>query len=247
LHTPSPPAVQPSSAPPPPPAWPKALLAPVERWAFWAFPPSTPGRAVPELGFVEPLLRRRLSLLAKTTLLAAHECAHNQPGVRFVYASRHGELAKTTGMLENLAENEGVSPLAFSLAVLNASAGLFSMVHKNHAPATAVSAGKASFGYGLLQACMQWAQCPEIPVLFVYADEVAPAVYEEVEPPGSQTRALALLLSDKASRKIHCTMSACTQTSSQEAQESAFMRCLREKEAIWSHAGVAWHWFVEGE
>lgn len=128
-------------------------LAPIARWAVWdsaAQQNSAP--TVAELGFIEPMLRRRLSPLAKMSLKVAHDCTHDLPAVHFIYASRHDELNRTSAMLDELASGESLSPTAFSLSVLNASAGLFSILRHDKTPASAISAATESFGYGLLEA-----------------------------------------------------------------------------------------------
>ena len=185
------------------------------------------------------------------TLRVAYGCAHDIPDVRFVYASRHGELARTTTMLESLAAKEALSPALFSMSVLNASTGLFSMLQKNVAPASAISAGCASFGYGLLEACLQLTDKPEQPVLFVYADEPAPAVYQEHERSGSEAHAIGLLLQSSAELQIRCVISAENIASdnevecgvqSGEVQSRAFLRSLEQGKAEWHDAGKIWYW-----
>ena len=129
-------------------AIPAPLRAPIARHAVWPVRTLADGAPeAPDVGFVEPMLRRRLSSLARMTLCVAQACtadhAHERGRLRLVYASRHGELARTTTMLEALAARQELSPTVFSTSVLNASAGLFSILHKNRAPATA--SPRASF------------------------------------------------------------------------------------------------------
>ena len=203
--------------------------------------------AVPEVTFVEPMLRRRLSRLAKMSLRVAHDCAHDIPDVRFVYASRHGELPRTTAMLGDLANNAGLSPTAFSMSVLNASAGLFSILQHNTAPSTALSAGATSFGYGLLEACLQLADKPEQPVLLVYADEPPPAIYGETEMSQWPAHAIALLLQTDAARQITCRTTAGDATASVELQSRAFLRCLERGQAGWQGDGTSWAWSMQAQ
>lgn len=213
------------------------LIAPIARWSL-----CEPDVAPPDVGFVEPMLRRRLSSLARMVLSAAHACVRDVPDVRIVFASRHGELTRTITMLESLAKGEELSPTLFSMSVLNASAGLFSMLQKNVAPATAISAGRASFGYGLLEACLQLAENPGQPVLYVYADEPLPAVYGEMEAPGSDAHAVGLLLASAAKTRITCSIEAGDVGQSDEAQSRTFLRCLDQGQATWSDAGKLWRW-----
>lgn len=188
------------------------------------------------------MLRRRLSGLAKMSLRVAHDCAHDIPDVRFVYASRHGELTRTTAMLGDLASDAGLSPTAFSMSVLNASAGLFSILQRNTAPSTAISAMAASFGYGLLEACLQLAEKPEQPVLLVYADESPPSVYGEIAMSDFKAHAIGLLLQSGAATQITCRTSSVCAAPSAESQSRAFLRCLERGQANWHGDGTTWTW-----
>lgn len=188
------------------------------------------------------MLRRRLSSLARAVLHVAHDCAQDVTDARIVFASRHGELARTTRMLESLATGEELSPTLFSMSVLNASAGLFSILQKNTAPSTAISAGSASFGHGLLEACLQLAEEPDLPVLYLYADEPAPADYEAGEPLDRPTLALGLLLDSSAATRVSCTSLATGSAPSNEAQAQAFVRALDDGKAEWHDAGRTWRW-----
>lgn len=219
-------------------------MVPIARWALWDVTTEENGSPSPvELGFIEPMLRRRLSLLAKMTLKVAHDCVHGLPAVRFVYASRHGELTRTTSMLDDLAAGESISPTAFSMAVLNSSAGLFSILRHDTTPSTAISASAESFGNGLLEAYMQLVDDPERPVLLVYADEPAPSVYGYIEPKESGAHAIGMLLQSGAPNTIACTSAPNNQTLSSESQSRAFLRCLEgASDSSWHGVGKSWAW-----
>jgi hypothetical protein len=210
-------------------------MAPVSRWVLWEA--STGGSDVPsstELAFIDPMLRRRLSRQAKMTLFVGHQCAHDQIGVRFVYASRHGELARTTAMLNDLANSEALSPTAFSMSVLSATPGLFSILQENTAPSTAISAGLDSFGCGLLEACLQLKAEPEQPVLLVYADEALPAVYGESEMSDFKAHAVGLLLQTGAAVQVECHTCLSADELNTEPDSRAFFRCLEEGRTNWN-------------
>jgi hypothetical protein len=128
------------------------------------------------------------------------------------------------------------------MSVLNASAGLFSMLRQNTAPVTAISAGRASFGYGLLEACLQLAADPDRPVLYVYADEPAPPMYGETEPPGSEAHAAGILLASAARHRVACSVEADGVRPAREAQSRAFLGGLERGAAAWSDAGRRWLW-----
>jgi hypothetical protein len=213
---------------------------PVSRWALWVA--ESGDTAIPRLDFVEPLLRRRLSTLARMSLHVANECAADLPRLRFVYASRHGELKKTTTMLEDLAANEPLSPTVFSLAVLNATAGLFSILRKDTSPSTAISAAEASFGFGLLEAAAQFELDRSSPVLYVYADESMPSVYGDADK--APAHALAILLAEHEEFVLDCAFSPDDEDADDtEAQSLACVPALRDGTAArWRHGGRAWTW-----
>ncbi|MBT0568744.1 beta-ketoacyl synthase chain length factor [Curvibacter sp. CHRR-16] len=164
----------------------------ISRWASWGIP-SVPGHDVPwVLDFVEPLQRRRLSPLAKASLHVMHACAQACTQLHIVYASRHGELTRTTELLNQMSVGEQVSPTGFSLAVLNATAGLYSIARNVQLPISAVSAGMHTWAMGWLEASLQ-AQQAQCPVLFVYADEPVPSVYGTLADPPVLHAVAALL------------------------------------------------------
>ena len=229
------------------PTTPRSLIAPIARHAVWpaGATGATAVTGAPDVAFVEPLLRRRLSPQARMVLNVANDCAAGLTDARIVFASRHGELKRTTTLLEALAAGEGLSPTLFSMSVLNASSGLFSILQKNTAPATAISAGRASFGYGLLEACLQLAERPQQPVLYVYADEPAPALYAAGEAAGQRAHALALLLdaaATSATTRIRCRQAASDEAPDDEPQSLAFLRCLDGGAARWSDGQHTWCW-----
>ncbi|QQC63814.1 beta-ketoacyl synthase chain length factor [Paraburkholderia ginsengisoli] len=175
---------------------------PVGRWSSW---PAT-ASAAPDIGFIEPIVRRRLSTLSKVALKVAHDCVA-QDAVRVVFASRHGELRRTTDILRSISAGEPVSPTAFSLSVLNAMTGVFGIARGDRSAASAISAGAETLGYALLEAHAQYATQPAAPVLLVYADEPADAAYGTIEDE-VQGGAIAILLdSDAATGHIVCSLS----------------------------------------
>ncbi|MDR1275167.1 MAG: beta-ketoacyl synthase chain length factor [Candidatus Accumulibacter sp.] len=201
------------------------------------------GRAATDLGFVDPMLKRRLSPLAKLTLSVAYECSKGVPDPRLVYASRHGEITRTLSMLEDLAHGEGVSPTVFSLSVLNATAGLFSLIFKNVEPTTAISSGRSSFGYGLLEAALRFAEAPSRPLLYVYSDEPLPGIYGEKHArEGASRVALAILLWEPAEGEVYCSTSSLNAPASDEAQARAFLRCFEHGCSDWSDGDKTWRW-----
>jgi hypothetical protein len=166
-----------------------------QAWNAWAAGDLQPGReGNPALPFVDPLMRRRLSRLARMALHVAHVCTQTRAAERSVFASRHGELQRTVGMLHDLGRNTELSPTDFSLSVHNAIAGVHSIVRRDRSPSVAVAAGEESFAYGLIEAAGQWQLDTDRSVLFVYADEPAPTEYRRFVSDREMPHALALLI-----------------------------------------------------
>ncbi|WP_206951577.1 beta-ketoacyl synthase chain length factor [Trinickia acidisoli] len=214
---------------------------PVARWSSW----PAGATAAPDIGFIDPLARRRLSSLSKMALKVAHDCAADRDVVRLVFASRHGELRRTTGMLEDIVAGQPVSPTAFSLSVLNAMTGVYSIARRDRSPATAISAGAETLGYALLEAHAQYSTDPATPVLVVYADEPVDARYGAVDhemPAG----ALAILLDRSALEQLECVAGPALDAESASpfaTQGEALMHGLAaHAAAAWQGLGRRWQW-----
>ncbi len=196
---------------------------------------------------VDASLRRRLSSLARLSLVAMQECLGDRAQVRVVYASRHGEMARTTSMLEGLAQGLEPSPTAFSMSVLNATVGVDSISRMNRQPATAVSAGASTLGMALLEAGLQHAAEPSTPVLLIYADEPLPALYEpgrvaefqDVQAPV----AVALLLDNEGPRQIRCEVEISRKAHTKQSQVAAFLQFMDTgNTGVWHDGARQWTW-----
>ncbi len=187
----------------------------VRRWSAWAPGRATPaawrqwladgvidaGSAVPDVRFVEPMLRRRLSRLSRLSLAVAHDCLAGEDGTpervgALVFASRHGELHTTVQLLEQLAVGEALSPMAFALSVHNTAAGLHALAAQDRSPSLAVAAGADTLAMALIEAALQAGECRQ-PVLLVYAEENLPMPFGN-DASQHDGLALALLLTPPA-------------------------------------------------
>jgi hypothetical protein len=224
---------------------------PVARWS------ATAAAVAADISFIEPIVRRRLSSLSRIALKVAHDCVAERDRVRVVFASRHGELRRTTDILCAISAGEPVSPTAFSLSVLNAMTGIFGIARGDRSPASAISAGPETLGYALLEAHAQFAADPSSPVLMVYADEPADAAYGTIEDE-VQGGALAILLDTHAAAgRLACTISGTEGRFAAPAstlapapahdnfrtQSEALQCCLgTHAPAAWQNAGTTWQW-----
>ena len=119
----------------------------------------------PDVGFVPPLVRRRLSPLQKIYFALAESLgASAVEGA--VFASRDGEDSLTRRIVDEFRGDGTVSPHRFSASVYNAAPGLWSISTKNRAPYTAIAAGEDSIECAVLEALGA-----RTPALCVYAEE----------------------------------------------------------------------------
>lgn len=147
---------------------------------------------------VKPLpasLRRRITPIGRRVLEAAWMlCAGLEAEApRIVLSSRHGEYARTLGLLQSLAEGEDVSPAEFSLAVHHGLAGLLSIATGNRAGHTAIAAGGDTLGAALTEAAACLAS-GDSRVLLLHFDEAPPPDYAAAGGGSEPAVAFALLL-----------------------------------------------------
>ena len=94
-----------------------------------------------------------------------------------MFASRYGEVQRSTALLQELAESAAVSPQSFSMAVHNAIAGLYTIATSQAANVVALAAGTQTTWGGLIEALMLLADgAPG--VRLVVCDEPLPSVYD---------------------------------------------------------------------
>ncbi len=158
-------------------------------WKAW-----TPAHdAQPDVSVIPPMLRRRLSPIGRAALSVIMPLAEIHGAMPLVYVSRHGDLNRTLGLLEDLAKGEPLSPTAFSLSVHNATAGLFSIQQGLTLNITALSGGSRELVSGLLESLgLCNAQTPQ--VLCVFCDEAPPPIYQAQVDQPTYPYALAIVV-----------------------------------------------------
>jgi hypothetical protein len=150
----------------------------------------------PDLKFVAPMLRRRLSALSRMVFFVATNCLEGQDAAQAsVFCTRYGEYDTTFNILMNLANGNEVSPAAFSTSVHNASAGQFSIDRQDRSQVVVLSAGEATLEAAFIEAWGLLNAGDMSQVLLVYHDEVLPSLYNSQETTVGQNAAFALLLS----------------------------------------------------
>jgi hypothetical protein len=160
---------------------------------------DAPRRPAPEL--LPPNERRRAPdsvLLALEAAQAACRAAAADPAaLSSIFASTHGDLGITDALCATLARDPTeVSPIRFHNSVHNAAAGYWTIGCGCRAPSTAISAYRATFAQGLLEAALQL-QAGEPAVLLVAYDSASEGPLAAVSR-SSGLFGLALVLSRAA-------------------------------------------------
>ena len=126
--------------------------------------------SAPDVSFIPPLERRRLTGVERAALSVAWQ-VRPEGEAPVVFASRWGEIGVTVKLMKQFHADREMSPAGFSASVHNAAPGAFSLITRNHAPYTAIAARERSLEAGILEALTQGT------VVFVFAEEATPAFY----------------------------------------------------------------------
>lgn len=137
-------------------------------FALWQATEATPK---PDVSFVPPLERRRLTGVERAALSTAWQ-VKGEGNFPVVFASRWGEIGVTAKLMKQFHADGEMSPAGFSASVHNAAPGAFSLLTKNKSPYTAIAARDRSLESGLLEALALRTE-----VVFVYAEEATPDLY----------------------------------------------------------------------
>lgn len=187
----------------------QSLSLAVCRWSSWAPGVTDPvawhhwveggtdisGPVAPDVKFVAPLARRRLSGLSRMVFRVAVDClADEQESIAYVLCSRYGEYNRSHGILNELAKGEPASATAFSNSVHNTSASLFAIEKQDHAQSTAISGGEATLEAGFMEAWCLLSDGIAPAVLLVYHDEPLPDLYQGQPTTVINSSAFAMLL-----------------------------------------------------
>ncbi|MDX9873862.1 MAG: beta-ketoacyl synthase chain length factor [Spongiibacteraceae bacterium] len=127
----------------------------IEDWRVWPSPPAAPSAQAasdepPDVSFLPPMQRRRLSRFARIALGTAWPLAITD--MPLVFASRHGETSRAQALLSDIARGEPVSPAQFSLSVHNALIGLWSILRRDRSEMTALAAEADGLEHAVLEA-----------------------------------------------------------------------------------------------
>jgi hypothetical protein len=165
-------------------AWAPGLTT-QEQWRAWASAPVAPvGAEMPPLTEVPAMSRRRVEKMGRLAFQVATWCAGEAKGIPLLFASRHGDAARSVELLSMLTRGETLSPTSFALSVHNAIGAQFSIIRGDTTNVTALSNGLFTLEAGILEAVTLLSEAPEV-MLVVY-DASPPALYAQFfDEPGA--------------------------------------------------------------
>ena len=234
---------------------PHHFSVPLLRAAFWSQEPLHPSEGEgfldrasgpPDVAFLDPLIRRRLSPLGRAMLHCAQRATAGLGPMTSVFTSRHGEAARSLPVLEDLAQGLPPSPTQFSMNVHNATAGIWSIARRDPSPSISLAAGPESFAWGLIEAQAIHGANPRTPVLLVHGDAPLPPLLAAFDEDPSPLHALALAIGLPAVHHLHLTW--CPEARAPEAtgpRQGPRPADFEAPGGPWATPDGAWAWRVE--
>jgi Beta-ketoacyl synthase, N-terminal domain len=148
-------------------------------WQAWAHAPALPeGDDTPGLPEVPAMQRRRIERLGRMAIQAACWCEQPDDAgqVPLVFASRHGDVARSMELLDTLRQDAPMSPTGFGLSVHNAVAALYSIARGQRGNYLALAGGRGTVEAACVEAFGLLADgAPEVRVIAY--ESPLPAVY----------------------------------------------------------------------
>lgn len=170
-------------------------------WQHWQPSPAeseVDRQTAPQLPTIAAMQRRRFSRLTKMMLDVCAQC-HVDNQTRSIFASRHGELNRTIGLLEDIINQQPLSPLAFSQSVHNTASGIYGILNDNRSASTSIAAGTETLSQAMIEAYAQLCEDPT-PLMLVFGDDPVPPVYSQFTQEFELPLALGLQLAPKDQR-----------------------------------------------
>lgn len=152
------------------------------QWMQWKANPALPsGTDAPALEQVPAMLRRRMDQLARMAIevaLSSGRQAGDDEDIAWIFASRHGEVARSLGLLESVATQSSLSPIGFGLSVHNAAAASYSIITSFQGNYLALAGARATVEHACIEAAgLLQDGCRE--VRLVVCDVPLPALYSD--------------------------------------------------------------------
>ena len=165
----------------------------IDNFEFWT---ENDTEKLPDVSFIPPMLRRRMSALEKVAIAMASKIVPETPDYKLVFASRFGEWDQTIKLIRQFYEDKEMSPAGFSNSVHNAAMGHFSLLTHNKNSYTSIASGEKTIENGLIDSVLT-----DRPVLFIYGEEHTPAEYEHMLKEPVLSHGCAVLIKNDGQNK----------------------------------------------
>lgn len=154
-------------------------------WREWAAGkrPLINSDESPDVPCLAPGVRRRLSQIAKMTLMVLHGLGPLQEQTRLAFLSLRGEIQQQYKMNKKLALEGEVSPTAFSHSVFNNPVAMAALTFSLGGGYTASYPTLANFGSAFIVSAASLLSGEHTEIAFIYADEQCPPEYPGREHP----------------------------------------------------------------
>ena len=159
----------------------------ISEWSGWQAAPSddysneSEGMTIseiPDVAIIPPMLRRRLNSLGRSCGSQILKHLANREIMPIVYCSQHGDIERTMRSLNELTDNQPVSPINFSLSVHNAICGILSVQTSLTSNISTIAAGQEALVPVLLESAGILLSGAK-KVLCVICDVTLPEIYQD--------------------------------------------------------------------
>lgn len=157
----------------------------------------------PKVDFIPSLTRRRLTNIEKIGLYLARQVEPISAETKIVFASRYGEWQQTIKLIQQMYNDNEMSPAGFSHSVHNAMPGILSIVTKTPYNYTTIAAQDETIDCALIESLSTRED-----VLFIYAEESTPTFYAQKFDKPFSGHGLAFVMTRESSaqaRKVTIT------------------------------------------
>ncbi len=206
-------------------AWAPGIETAEELQSWLDEPQPLAAEGHPNAKFLPAMLRRRCTPLTRIMLTAAYGCCDESElgTVRTVFASRHGSINESIGLLEAIAASGRVSAATFSHSVHNAQAGLYSIAADNRQASSSLAGNEDSFPAAFLESLTHLQRSPQQKVLMVMGDvPLAPTFASLIEEPPASYAVGLLLATEGEGSRVEIDLEPAVQTASPPEWPTAF-------------------------
>ena len=173
----------------------------IDKFVVWR---ESDNEKLPDVSFVPPMTRRRMTNLQKIVVGLANQIAPASTSYNVVFASRFGEWQQTMKLIEQFHDSHEMSQAGFSNSVHNAAVGALSILTGNKSSYVSIAAGDKTLESGILSALMNSG-----PTLFIFAEERTPDFYVPYLDTSVYARAIVFILSDSGAIKCKLANNNC--------------------------------------